>query len=78
MLGNKKPSYEDKRKTADLSTTLRSGRDKNSVGARISYFSWKRGIRFSNRIVISTEAQRSGEICGFFFGSHADCQFSYP
>jgi hypothetical protein len=30
---------------------------------------WKRGIRRSNRIVISTGAKRSGEICGFPFRS---------
>jgi hypothetical protein len=59
---------ETPKETADLSTTLRSGRDDNSVAAKISYFSWKRGTLFSNRVVISTGAKRSGEICGFFFG----------
>jgi hypothetical protein len=33
---------------------VRSGRDDNSVVADIPYFSWKHGIPFSNRIVIST------------------------
>jgi hypothetical protein len=41
-----------------------------SVAPRISYFSWKRGILSFNKIVISTGAQRSGEICGFSSGSH--------
>jgi hypothetical protein len=41
-----------------------SGRDDNSVAAKASYFSWKHGIQSLNRIVISTGAQRSGEICG--------------
>jgi hypothetical protein len=58
-------------KTADLSTTLRSGRDDNFVAAKISYFSWTSQILSFNRIVISTGAQRSGEICGFPFGFHA-------
>jgi len=47
---------------------VRSGRDDNSVAAKISSFSWKRGTLSSNRIVISTGAERSGEICVFFFG----------
>jgi hypothetical protein len=34
---------------------VRSSRDDNSVAAQISYFSWKRRILSSNRIVISTE-----------------------
>jgi hypothetical protein len=33
-----------------------SGRDDNSVAAKILYFSWKRGVGSSNRIVISTGA----------------------
>jgi hypothetical protein len=57
---------ENPKEPADLSTTLRSGRDDNSVAATISYFSWKRGISPTNKFVISTGAQRSGEICGFF------------
>jgi hypothetical protein len=44
-------------KTADLSTTLRSGRDDK--------FAWERKASLPKRIVISTGAQRSGEICGF-------------
>jgi hypothetical protein len=43
------------RRTADLSTPLRSGRDDNS--------SWEMNIAFPRKIVISTGAQRSGEIC---------------
>src|SRR5277367_2377762 len=52
------------KETADLSTTLRSGRDDNFVATKISYFSWKHGLPPSNKIVISAGAQRSGEICG--------------
>jgi hypothetical protein len=59
---------ETRKETADLSTTLRSGRDDNFVAAKITYFPWKRGIQSSNKIVISTGAQRSGEICGFLSG----------
>jgi hypothetical protein len=33
-----------------------SGRDDDFVAAKISHFSWKRGILSSNRIVISTGA----------------------
>ena len=47
-----------------------SARDDDSVAAEISDVFWKRGIPSSNRIVISTGAQRSGEICGF------SCEFS--
>src|SRR5271168_1850015 len=56
---------ENQKKTADLSTPLRSGRDDNFVAVEISCFSWKRGSLSSNKIVVSTGAQRSGEICGF-------------
>src|ERR1700723_2728074 len=44
--------WKGREETADLSTTLRSGRDDNS--------SWKRYLAFPNKIVISTGAQRSG------------------
>jgi hypothetical protein len=47
---------ENRKRTADLSTTLRSGRDDNSVAAKIVFFSWESGILSSNRIVISTGA----------------------
>jgi hypothetical protein len=46
------------------------GRDDHSVAAQISYLSWKLEIPSSNRIVISTGAQRSGEICGVSWFSH--------
>src|ERR1700678_4425519 len=58
------------RRTADPSTTLRSGRDDNS--------SWKRHLAFPNKIVIPTGAKRSGGICGAplglpkFWSSRAD------
>jgi hypothetical protein len=46
-------------RTADLSTTLRCGRDDKSVeGATI--------VDLSKSLVISTGAKRSGEICGSF------------
>jgi hypothetical protein len=45
------------KKTADLSTTLRSGRDDKFVVQLAS-----RILR--NKFVISTGAKRSGEICG--------------
>ena len=44
----------------------------NLFAGEILYLSWKHGFLPSNRIVISTGAQRSGEICGFFSCSHAD------
>ena len=34
-------------------------------------FPGKIPVKFRNEFVISTGAQRSGEICGFFFGAHA-------
>src|SRR5262249_2602720 len=65
----------DLRRTAGLSTTLRSGRDDNSGGVREPVFpgricgsadpSWKDRLSYSPRIVISTGAKRSGEIRGF-------------
>ncbi len=49
------------RKTAGPSTTLRSGRDDNSVAVRALGSS----PLTPNRIVIPTGAQRSGGTCGF-------------
>jgi hypothetical protein len=43
------------KETADLSSTLRSGRDDKFIAARISYFSGTRNS-ILNRILISTEA----------------------
>jgi hypothetical protein len=50
---------KEPKETADLSTTLRSGRDDNFV--------WQLGLAVQRRLVISTGAKRSGEICGFFW-----------
>src|SRR5271168_574295 len=38
----------------------------------VSTIAWKRSPSLSNKFVISTGAQRSGEICGSFFGANAD------
>jgi hypothetical protein len=55
------------RETAGPSTTLRSGRDDNSVCAQ----EFQREILDPrNRIVIPTGAKRSGGTCGFSSSSH--------
>ncbi|HET6219169.1 MAG TPA: hypothetical protein VFE27_19250 [Acidobacteriaceae bacterium] len=59
------------RKTADLSTALRSGRDDKFVAREFPIIQWMRARLWLNKFVISTGAQRSGEICGFAFASHA-------
>jgi hypothetical protein len=53
------------KETADLSTTLRSGRDDKFV-TRTCEVPLVLPCQSHNKFVISTGAQRSGEICGFF------------
>jgi hypothetical protein len=64
-----------------------SGRDDNSVVAKISYFSWKLGVLSSNRIVISTGAYPdflprstgNDRACAFLYGkAHDVCQRHQP
>jgi hypothetical protein len=62
----------NRKETADLSTPLRSGRDDKVVLRKLRFFQSMHGHTQLNNLVISTGAQRSGEICGFFFSSHAD------
>jgi hypothetical protein len=56
---------ENQRKTADLSTALRSGRDDKLFQEDALSTQWKKGRELLNKFVISTGAKRSGEICGF-------------
>ncbi len=52
--------------TADLSTALRSGRD-DKVVAVLELIFMEKGPIASHNFVISTGAQRSGEICGLLY-----------
>ena len=53
------------KETADLSATLRSGRDDKVVLGKLRLFQSMTALKQVNNLVISTGAQRSGEICGF-------------
>jgi hypothetical protein len=57
---------ENGKETADPSTTLRSGRDDNFVLGKLAVSPVDTSGEWFNEFVISTGAQRSGEICGFF------------
>ena len=57
------------KEAAGPSTTLRSGRDDNSVVPAIAS---ARGTCPCNRIVIPTGAKRSGGTCGFFPRTHTN------
>ena len=57
---------DNREETADLSTTLRSGRDDKFMKPLTACVSWRNRRLPYNKFVISTGAQRSGEICGFF------------
>jgi hypothetical protein len=46
------------RKTADLSTALRFGRDDNFVARMLWYFYWKYGIRLENELSSRPERTR--------------------
>ncbi len=61
-----------RRETAGPSTTLRSGRDDNSVGILTASSPTASKAIFCKRIVIPTGAKRSGGTCGFSPSSHAD------
>jgi hypothetical protein len=67
-----------KKEIADLSTTLRSGLDDKFVGLRKTVHRLEKPQFTENKFVISTGAKRSGEICGFFFGSHANSKARTP
>jgi hypothetical protein len=54
--------------TADLSTTLRSGRDDKVVELCKAVHRLEKPQLTKYNLVISTGAKRSGEICGFFSG----------
>jgi hypothetical protein len=58
-----------RRETAGPSTTLRSGRDDNSLGLLTAIRPTAFGPFPCNRIVIPTGVQRSGGTCGFSSGS---------
>ena len=65
LMGAKESAREQK-ETADLSTTLRSGRDDKFVELREAVHRMEKPQFTQNKFVISTGAKRSGEICGFF------------
>jgi hypothetical protein len=58
------------KETADLSTPLRSGRDDKFVPRKLPIIQWMHARPWLYKFVISTSAERSGEICGFFQFSH--------
>ena len=57
---------DNREETADLSTTLRSGRDDKFVIGQSTVSPGDASREWLHKFVISTGAQRSGEICGFF------------
>src|ERR1700722_2834978 len=73
--GRKRPGLKEGlrtgRETAGPSTTLRFGRDDNSVAGEWSQSDQRNGCLWPHRIVIPTGAQRSGGTCGFSSRSHS-------